>query len=232
VSGYRRRREKKAGRVSSEKDSRPESARLSRAEWESHPLGGSSTQSAEPAFEDVLVRKSPGKRHSRLGTLIEMMLIVGAAFAIAMLVQTFVVEFTGVKQTSMMMTIVPGDRIIVNRLTYRFRDPKVGDVVVARDPTNDRKDIVKRIVAVAGDSVALTDGYLYVNGVVVDEPYVLERDTVRGQEELQIPEGYVYLMGDNRPASGDSREYGPVAVDRIVGRVVCIMWPIGRWRTL
>jgi signal peptidase I len=214
--------------MSSEEAGRGKRSEISAAEWESSRVGNLNPENLGPAVDDLPAGKGKSDRHPRLGMLIEMMLIVGAAFVIAMLVQTFVVSFTGVKQTSMMTTILPGDRIIVNRITYHLREPKLGEIVVARDPIDDRKDIVKRIVAVGGDTVAMTDGYLYVNGVVADEPYVLERDTVRGQRELEIPEGYVFLMGDNRPASGDSREFGPVAVDRIVGKVVCIMWPIGR----
>ena len=76
------------------------------------------------------------------------------------------------------------------------------------------------------------DGVLYVNGEVVDEPYVVNKDVVKGQPKLQIPDGYVYVMGDNRPVSGDSRVLGPIPEDRIIGKVMCVMWPISHWKTL
>jgi signal peptidase I len=171
------------------------------------------------------------KRRSLVGTVIETLLIVGAAFAIAMLMQTFMFRITGILQESMLPTVDPGDRIIVNCLTYHFREPKPGEIVVIHDPTDDKKDIIKRVIALGGDTIEVADGVLYVNGAVVDETYVVNKDVVKGQARFTIPEGYVYVMGDNRPRSGDSRGFGPVAEDQIVGKVICVMWPIDHWKT-
>ncbi len=172
------------------------------------------------------------KRRSLLGTFIETLLIVAAAFAIAMVVQTFMFRITGILQTSMLPTIDPGDRIIVNCLTYEFREPKPGEIVVIHDPLDDKKDIIKRVIAVGGDTIEVAEGVLYVNGSTVDEPYVVNKDVIKGQGRFTIPEGYIYVMGDNRPVSGDSRDFGPVARDQIIGKVICVMWPIGHWQTL
>jgi len=177
-------------------------------------------------------RTAGGKRRSWQGTVIETLIIIAAAFAIAMLVQTFMFRITGILQKSMLPTVDPGDRVIVNCMTYHFRDPRPGEIIVVRDPQDDKKDIIKRVIAVGGDTIELTDGVLYVNGEVVDEPYVVNKDVVKGQPKLEIPDGYVYVMGDNRPVSGDSRVLGPIPEDRIIGRVICVMWPISHWKTL
>jgi signal peptidase I len=175
--------------------------------------------------------RGSGKRRSIVGTVIETLLIVGAAFAIAMLVQTFMFRVTGILQESMLPTIDPGDRIIVNCLTYRFREPRPGEVVVVHDPLDDKKDIIKRVIGLGGDTIEVMDGVLYINGAVVDEPYVVNKDLVNGQARFTIPEGYIYVMGDNRPKSGDSRGFGAVAEDQIIGKVICVIWPIGHWKT-
>lgn len=195
---------------------------------EATPADLSASNGTRPTGGDV-----EAKRHRSLqGTVIETLLIIAAAFAIAMLVQTFMFRITGILQESMEPTIYEGDRIIVNCLTYRFGEPERGDVIVARDPDDKKKDIIKRVIALGGETIEVTDGVLYINGVVVDEPYVINEDVVRGQPKTTVPEGYVYVMGDNRPKSGDSRIFGPVAIDEIIGKVVCVMWPIGHWKTL
>jgi signal peptidase I len=185
---------------------------------------------AQPVFGGQPEDKRTTKRRSLMGAVIETLLIVGAAFAIAMLVQTFMFRITGILQTSMLPTIDPGDRIIVNCMTYEFREPRRGEIVVVHDPADDKKDIIKRVIALGGDTIELVDGVLYVNGAVVDEPYVVNRDVVKGQGRFTVPEDYIYVMGDNRPLSGDSRDFGPVAEEQIIGKVVCVMWPIGHWK--
>lgn len=180
----------------------------------------------------VSPRTAGSRRRSWQGTVIETLIIIAAAFAIAMLVQTFMFRITGILQKSMLPTVDPGDRVIVNCMTYHFREPRPGEIIVVRDPQDDKKDIIKRVIAVGGDTIELTDGVLYVNGEVVDEPYVVNKDVVKGQPKLQIPDGYVYVMGDNRPVSGDSRVLGPIPEDRIIGKVICVMWPISHWKTL
>jgi signal peptidase I len=161
--------------------------------------------------------------------VVEVVVIVAAAFAIALLVQWLLVKPFTIHQISMEPTLMEGDRILINRLTYHFRDPQAGDVVVFNSPINEDEDLVKRVVAVAGDTVAIDDGFLYVNGVAQEEPYVLEQD-FRGEEpEMVVPPDYVFVLGDNRNNSGDSRIFGPIPIDSIIGSAFVIYWPIGHW---
>ena len=178
----------------------------------------------------------PERRERRRGgllrTLLEIVIIVAAAFAIAMLVQAFLLKPFTVHQESMEPTLLEGDRILLSRLTYHFREPKVGDVVVFDSPLNESEDLVKRVVGVTGDRVGVKDGDLFVNGVAIPEPYLASQDFAGSLPEQIVPEGHVFVMGDNRDVSGDSRSFGPVSMERIIGEALCTYWPIGRWRRL
>jgi signal peptidase I len=168
-----------------------------------------------------------------LRMVLEVVVIVAAAFAIAMLVQAFAVKPFTIHQISMQPTLLEGDRVLINRLVYHFRDPERGDVVVFDSPVQEDEDLVKRVVAVAGDSVAIKGGVLYVNGEPQQEPYLAESpfDGVDMTEGV-VPEGRVFVMGDNRNNSGDSRLFGPIDTESIIGAAFAIYWPISRWHGL
>jgi signal peptidase I len=172
------------------------------------------------------------KKSGLLGTVIEIVVIVAAAFVIALLVQAFIVKPFTIHQVSMRPTLEEGDRILLNRLVYHFRQPARGDIIVFHSPINDSEDLVKRIVGVAGDRVAVTGGKLYVNSVAQDEPYLLEQDFSGEMAEVLVPTGEVFVMGDNRNNSGDSRLFGPISTKRIIGSAFVVYWPIGQWKTL
>jgi signal peptidase I len=172
------------------------------------------------------------KRSTLRGTIVEIVLIVAAAFVIALLVQAFLIKPFTIHQVSMRPTLEEGDRILLNRLSYRFRAEARGDIVVFRSPVNEGEDLVKRIVAVAQDRVKITGGKLYVNGVAQDEPYLLEQDFSGEMAEITVPDGHVFVMGDNRNNSGDSRLFGPISTDSIIGSAFLVYWPIAHWRTL
>ena len=184
-----------------------------------------------PGSSEVPSRQSGRSRRGLLGTVIEIVVIVAAAFAIAMLVQAFLVKPFTIPSVSMQPTLLVGDRVLVNRLTYHFRDPKRGDVVVFRSPLK-AEDLIKRIVAVGGDTVEVKDGALYLNGQRQVEPQLLDQNILGVFPAPKILEGYMFVMGDNRNDSGDSRVFGAVSVKTIVGRAFCVYWPIGHWRGL
>jgi signal peptidase I len=181
------------------------------------------------AVADASARK---KKRSALGIVIEVLVIIVAAFVIAMLVQAFLVKPFTIHQVSMLPTLEEGDRILINRLTYHFREPRAGDIIVFQSPLNSHEDLVKRIVAVAGDRVSIEQGVLYVNGEPVEEPYLLERPFAGAFPETEVPPGHVFVLGDNRNNSGDSRLFGPVDEKAIIGTAFLIYWPIGHWGTL
>ena len=143
------------------------------------------------------VPRSAGARLVR--TIIEVIGVVAAAFVLAMLIQHFLVKPFFIPSESMVPTLQKGDRVLVNRVAYGFgSDPQRGDVVVFLSPIGGYEDLIKRVVAVAGDRVAIRGGRLWVNGTAQNEPYVNGGDTAGLMPEQTIPAGKVFVMGDNR----------------------------------
>ncbi len=150
-----------------------------------------------------------------------------AVIAVLLLVQTFLFEAVRVRSDSMSPTYQAADVVMVDKVTYHFRDPRVDEVVVTEDPRTGQT-IVKRVVAVGGDTVGIDDGRLVRNGQVVFDAHI-DNDNMDGyfHGPVVVPEGEVFLLGDNRDTSLDSRSFGTVPVDDVQGRVVGHAWPIG-----
>lgn len=164
--------------------------------------------------------------------IIEVVVIVVAAFAIAMLVQAFLVKPFSIPSGSMEPTIAIGDRVLVDRLIYHFRDPKTGDVVVFSSSIPGEGHLIKRVVAVGGDTVEVKAGALYVNGVRQHEKYLLDQNIQGSFALMRVPAGSYFMMGDNRNDSADSRVFGPVPKSAILGEAFAIYWPITRLHSL
>jgi len=162
--------------------------------------------------------------------LIETVLMVALAFLLAQGIKTFIVQPFVIPTGSMEPTIMTGDRVLAEKISYRFADPQRGDIVVFDDPMGQHPQLIKRVIAVEGQTVDIQDGQVLINGAPIDEPYLHGVDTQPGTEALPltIPEGQVWLMGDNRPNSGDSRYIGAQPVSAIRGRAFAVYWPLGR----
>lgn len=167
--------------------------------------------------------------------LIETALLVVLAFALAQGIKAFLVQPFVIPTGSMIPTIEIGDRVLAEKLTYRFtRAPQKGDIVVFDDPMGQHPQLIKRVIATAGQSVDVKEGKVWVDGVALDEPYVHGAVTENGTVALPliVPDGNVWLMGDNRPNSGDSRFFGPRPVKTVRGRAIWTYWPPSRFGTL
>ena len=147
-------------------------------------------------------------------------IVAGLVVVVGACLHWLVVEPATVRGDSMAPTLRPGEHLAIDKLTYRFRSPHVGELVTAHDPSGGGT-IVKRVVAVGGDSVGIEDGVLVRNGQPVVEDYT-DKDGMDGyfHGPVAVPPGFVFLLGDNRATSVDSRSFGPVALDAIEGRVV------------
>jgi signal peptidase I len=160
-----------------------------------------------------------------LGFLLVAVLAVSLIFGF---VRPFVVEPFGITTDSMDPTLRAGDSVLAAKFAYRLGDPRRGDVVLFEAP-RDGAPTIKRVVGLPGDTVAVRDGVLFVNGEKKREGYVdygLTDSTFLGP--TGVPEGHVYLMGDNRANSLDSRSYGPVPEADLLGRVPLRVWPLDR----
>jgi signal peptidase I len=144
-------------------------------------------------------------------------------------VEPYVVEDYKIPSKSMVPTLEIGDRLFVNKFIYRFTDPERGDVIVFKSVEGGEEDLIKRVVAVPGDTVEVRDGMLYVNGQPQAGSYVNREFPDRSYYgPTTVPEGHVFVMGDNRANSRDSRFFGPVPYENIEGEAFLLFWPLDR----
>ena len=162
--------------------------------------------------------------------VLEWIAIVGAALLVALLVKTFLIQAFFIPSLSMYPTLERGDRVLVNKLSYRFGDIDRGDIVVFERPANvpdtGIKDLIKRVVALPGETVESRDGRVYIDGRLLAEGYLEDGVTTTGLTRQTVPDDHVFVMGDNRGNSEDSRVFGPIDVDLVVGRAFVRVWPL------
>ena len=172
------------------------------------------------------------------------------ALVIAVLIKTFLVQPFWIPSESMAPTIVVDDRVMVNKLAYDFGEPSRGDIVVFRDPRAEeideslpeavvrsvleaigvragegRDDLIKRVIGLPGEVVEIRDNTVYIDGMPLDEPY-LGDVFMPDEDPVQLGDDELFLMGDNRDASFDSRRFGPVNLDDLVGEAFIKIWPL------
>src|ERR1700737_5465689 len=165
--------------------------------------------------------------------LLEIIQALALAVIISVILNLFVVQVTEVRQRSMESTLLQGDRVLVSKVDYRLGMPQRGDIVVFPPTTASTIPYVKRVAAVAGDSVDLRDGNLFVNGKQVDYPGAHGTTTPQTPTivyPLTVPPDSFFALGDNRQASSASRSFGPQPDDRIIGKVIVRFWPFDRLR--
>ena len=158
---------------------------------------------------------------------------IATAVVLALIIRTFVVELYLVDGPSMRPTLQSAERLVVNKFIYRFREPERGEILVFQYPRDPRRDFIKRVIAVPGDTIEIRDGQVYVNSQLMNEPYILSR--TRGDYPLsEVPKGHIFVMGDNRNNSRDSRFAGIGEQDRenILGRVLFRLFPFNEFGTV
>lgn len=211
------------------------------------------------SVDDATLGPSRSERHKehKGGFWRELPVLVVMALVLALLIKTFLVQAFFIPSESMSPTLEPGDRVLVNKVVYRLRDPGRGDVIVFEDPhpkaheddgaiagffgwvgrgmglsQAQDEDFIKRIIGLPGETVQARDGKMLIDGQQLNEPY-LNGVTTENFAPIKIPEGEYFVMGDNRPNSNDSRfSLGTISRDNIVGEAFVIIWPPGRWGLL
>ncbi len=171
---------------------------------------------------------------SLLRNLLEWFVVLGAAVAVAVLLRSFVFQAFYIPSESMEQTLYEGDRILVNKIGYRLHDVNRGDVVVFRRPDDqpgEIRDLIKRVIGLPGESVEGRDSTIFIDGRELVEPY-LDEGSFADFGPLTVPEGEMFMMGDNRDQSLDSRRFGTIDEDRVVGRAFVLFWPLDRLGTL
>ncbi len=155
-----------------------------------------------------------------------------------LMLRTFIIEPTYVDGESMVSTLLDKQRVLVEKVSYWFTEPKRGDIVIVRFP-NRKEHFVKRIMAVGGETITIKNGWVYIDGVQIDESAYADEEwygsiTRRIETEgsvdgsYTVPEGYVFVMGDNRNWSHDSRalDVGPIALEQVIGKACAVVWPL------
>jgi signal peptidase I len=202
--------------------------------------------------------RTSGARRSRVtrrGSLVELLLIVAVALGLALAIQALLIKPFRIPSKSMEPTLAVEQRVLVDRVSFRFSEPELGDIVVFHPPLGSQRgqqcgvqhpldqpcpeptgepadtNFIKRVVGLPGDELRVIDGQVYLNGEPLDEPYVRPNSTCGNcnlPKEITIPPGHFFMMGDNRGQSADSREWGPVPEDWIVGNAFFTYWPPAR----
>ena len=156
------------------------------------------------------------------------------ALALFVLFYFFIGQPSQVKGSSMDPFLYNNELLITDKVSYRFREPKPGEIVVFKSPGNKEIDYIKRIVALPGERVKVSNGRIYVNGQMLKEPYLSPEVYTRPDSflaediEIAVPEGMLFVVGDNRPGSRDSRNFGPIPEEDVIGRAVLRYWPLNR----
>ncbi len=171
-----------------------------------------------------VIMLAEGKK-SVVGEFFESIII---AVVLATLIRLFLFQPFFIPSGSMEPTLRPGDRIIVNKIIYRLTEPRRGDVLVFRYPLDPQKDYIKRVVGLGGETVGARNGELIINNQVVPEPYLPAGLAFNDFGPIQVPGESFFMMGDNRNNSQDSRVWGPVPANHVVGKAVLIFWPLNR----
>lgn len=204
---------------------------------DAHARSGIGVDGKKPARRTA--RKQGDEEQARgrrtLRTVIEWLAVIGGALVVALLVKTFLVQAFWIPSPSMSPALNEGDRVLVNKLADGADDINRGDIIVFERPNADGnggpesgiKDLIKRVVALPGETIEARDGGVFIDGQRLEEPYLDPGTVTADLQPFSVPEGHVYVMGDNRANSQDSRSFGPILGDDIVGRAFFRVYPLG-----
>jgi signal peptidase I len=171
-----------------------------------------------------------GRGHGNARRLTEWVVLVGLALLVALVLRTFVVQSFYIPSTSMAPTLKVGDRVLVNKLAYRFGDPRRGDIVVFEAPpgedTGNVHDLIKRVIGLPGETLEGKDGRVFVDGDPLAEPWLPEGVTSRDFGPVDIPAERYWVLGDNRQDSRDSTFFKSIPRDSLVGEAFIRIWPL------
>jgi signal peptidase I len=202
----------------------------------------------DAAAPDDEVEEDDGHPRSTTRSVVEWIAVIGGALVVALVIKTFLIQAFYIPSGSMEPTLAVGDRVLVNKLSYRLHDVNRGDLVVfeanegegdcgqpvsqsqAGQAETGIKDLIKRVIGLPGDTVDIRDNRILIDDHLLEEPYiggdVVTQPTGNVEFPFVVPEGCVFVMGDNRTDSRDSRIFGPIDEDQIVGRAFVRVWPL------
>jgi signal peptidase I len=185
------------------------------------------------------------KQRSQMRAIWEWVFVVVVAISAAMLIRVFLFQQYYIDGPSMQTTLMPEDRVLVNKMSYKLHDIHRGDVIVFDRVTNEvqHDDLIKRVLGLPGETLEIRSCIVYIDGVQVNEPYLNPEQTSQVEPSARcgshtdmapivVPEEMVFVMGDNRVQSFDSRDFGPIDTDKVRGRAFVDIWPASDWAWL
>ena len=194
---------------------------------------------AEPPHDPPADGSGRSKLPPGARAFFDWMVVIAVALLVAFVVRTFVIAHFVVEGESMYSTLDTNDRVFVNKLSYRLHDPNRGDVVVLHQVTGaSERDLIKRVIGLPGELVEVRNCTVLIDGRVLNEPYLDPEvvtptncggDYAAGEP---VPDDHVFVMGDNRGGSQDSRVIGTISEDDLVGRAFVVFWPQSHWQWL
>lgn len=186
-------------------------------------------------IEEIIQEDNSSDKKEKGESLLSWIMTLALYFAIALLLRHFVFNITMVKGSSMFPTLKDGDKLFTQKVSLYFQEPEKGDIVVLHAPDKSGDDYIKRVIAKAGDKVEIIDSKLYINGEKQDETYIngeMTNPIFTNQTEWTVPEGYLFVLGDNRGASNDSRAFGPIETESIAGISMFRLYPFDKFGSL
>jgi len=184
---------------------------------------------------------------AKLREFLEWFSVIGVALTVAIVIRVFLLQQFYISGPSMETTMFSDNRVLVNKLAYRIGEIERGDVVVFdRAIPNGNEiqhdDLIKRVIALGGETISISKCVVFIDGVELAEPYLPNRDTeltvpadrcsTVDMEPIKIESDEIFLMGDNRPQSFDSRMFGPIKKDLVIGQAFVLLWPLREWKLL
>lgn len=154
------------------------------------------------------------------------------AVLLAVVIRVFLFQFFVIPSASMEPTLTEGDMIAANKIVYRFSEPKRGDIIVFKYPLDPKRDFVKRLIGLPGEKLQIKNSTLYINDKVTPEPYLPKSLEFQDYGPVTVPKDKFFMMGDNRNDSLDSRSWGEMPRENIIGKASFIYWPINRIKIL
>jgi signal peptidase I len=186
-------------------------------------------ESDSPPDADVPDPEESAPR-SNAKSILEWVGVIVGALLVALLIKTFLLQAFYIPSRSMEPTLRIGDRVLVNKLSYKVHDINRGDIVVFERPKDEPpdaiKDLIKRVIGLPGETVSTQNGQVYIDGRPLDEPYLPAGTVTDNLPPTKVPDDEVFVMGDNRGDSRDSRYFGPIDESLIVGRAFVRIWPV------
>jgi signal peptidase I len=195
------------------------------------------TMPADESEDELGEPQQPGMSRTTRA-FVDWVVVVGIALLVAILVRTFLLAHFVVDGTSMYSTLNTGDRVFVNKLSYRLHEPNRGDVVVLHQiGGSSERDLIKRVIALPGEQIEIRSCEVTIDGRRLEEPYLDPLVVTPGNcggdfPPTVVPDDSVFVMGDNRAGSSDSRALGPIHESDLVGRAFVVFWPRSNWQWL